>query len=123
MDDEATAQEVYAKLQAGEDFAALAAQYSIDEQTKDNGGDLGWFTQEIMAPDIGQAAASLQPGEFSSPVSTEYGYAIITVLERAMKELDSRLLRQRQQEALMILLEEVKAEAVIEYLVDFTELE
>jgi foldase protein PrsA len=123
VDDESTAQEVFDKLQAGEDFSILAAQYSIDEETKDSGGDLGWFTQEIMAPAIGQAAFSTEPGQFSSPVPTEHGYSIIRVLEREMRELEPRLLRQRQQEALIILLEQTKAEAVVEYLVDFAELE
>lgn len=123
VNDETTAQEVFDKLQAGEDFSALAAQYSIDEQTKSSGGDLGWFTQEIMAPEIGQAAFSTQAGQFSSPIATEHGYSIIMVLERAMKELDPRLLRQRQQEAIVALLDKVKSEAVIEYLVDFAELQ
>jgi foldase protein PrsA len=123
VNDELTAQEVFGKLQAGEEFSALAAEYSIDEETKDSGGDLGWFTQEIMAPEIGQAAFSSQPGQFSSPISTEHGYSIILVLEREMRELDQRLLRQRQQEALMVLLQEEQAQSIIEYLVDFAELE
>jgi foldase protein PrsA len=123
VNDEPTIQEVFDKLKAGESFSALAAQYSIDEQTKDNGGDLGWFTQEIMAPAIGQAAFSTEPGQFSSPVPTEHGYSIIMVLERATKELEPQLLKKRQQEAMMVQLEQAKAEAVIEYLVDFAELE
>jgi len=119
--DELTAQEVHSKLEAGEDFAALAAEYSIDEETKNSGGDLGWFTQEFLAPEIGQVAFSLEPGQFSNPISTEHGTSIILILEREMRELDPRLLRQRQQEAIAILLEEERTQAAIEYLVDFAE--
>ena len=55
------------------------------------------------------------PGKFSNPIPTEHGYSIIMVLEREMRELAPQLLKQKQQEALMILLEQTKAEAVIEY--------
>jgi parvulin-like peptidyl-prolyl isomerase len=41
--DEATAKDVLAKLKGGADFAEIAKQYSIDEQTKDKGGALGTF--------------------------------------------------------------------------------
>jgi foldase protein PrsA len=123
VNDESTAQEVYAKLEAGEDFGALAAEYSIDSQTKDNGGDLGWFTEDIMSPAVQQTASTLQQGQFSEPMMTDNGYAIIMITERATRELEPRLLRQRQQEALVVLLEEAKAKAAIEYLVDFTTLE
>ena len=118
--DEALANEVMDKLQAGEDFAALAAEYSLDDQTKDSGGDLGWFTQEMMAPELGQIAFSLEVGQFDGPISTQHGFAIIKVLERGMQELDSRALRQRQQDVIMLILETERANAVIEYLVDFT---
>lgn len=120
VSDPETADEVVAKLQAGEDFADLAAQYSIDDQTKDNGGDLGWFTQEMMAPELGQTAFSLEPGQWDGPISTQYGYAVIKVLERAVRPLEPRALRQRQQDAIMVQLEAERTKAVIVYLVDFT---
>lgn len=119
--DEATAQEVATKLKAGEDFAALAAQYSLDDQTRNNGGDLGWFTQEMMDPQIGEVAFSLSVGQFSEPISTQRGYAIIKVLERELHELEERALRVRQQDALKSQIEAERARATIEYLVDFGE--
>lgn len=117
--DQATAQQVVDKLKAGEDFAALAAQYSMDDQTKNNGGDLGWFTQELLAPEVGQVAFSLEPGQFSDPITTQHGFATIKILERAIRELDERALRQRQQEAVLAQIEAERSKAVIEYLVDF----
>ncbi|MGQ9598797.1 MAG: peptidylprolyl isomerase [Anaerolineae bacterium] len=117
--DEATAQEVASRLKGGEDFATLAAQYSLDDQTKNSGGDLGWFTQEMMAPEIGGIAFSLSVGQFSEPISTQRGYAIIKVLERGLHELEDQALRVRQQEALKGQIEAERAKATIKYLVDF----
>jgi len=48
VDDEGTAEEALAQLKAGADFAELAKTYSEDTATKDNGGDLGWFSRGKM---------------------------------------------------------------------------
>jgi foldase protein PrsA len=119
--DEATAQEIIDKLDAGEPFADLAAQYSLDDQTKNDGGDLGWFTRELMAPEISDTAFSLEVGDYAGPISTQRGYAVIKLLDRAMRELDERSLRDRQQQAIQEQLDVKRAEATIEYLVSFAE--
>jgi parvulin-like peptidyl-prolyl isomerase len=119
VSDEATAQEVVAQLDAGGDFAQLAKQYSLDDQTKDSGGDLGWFTQEMMKPELVQTAFGLAVGGYSEPIATQGGYAVIMILAREMRELDSRALRLGQQDALMAQLEIERANAAIEFLVDF----
>ncbi|MBE3578716.1 MAG: peptidylprolyl isomerase [Caldanaerobacter subterraneus] len=75
--DEKTAEDIYQRLMKGEDFAALAKEYSIDTATKDNGGDLGEFPHGVMVPEFEEAAFSLKPGEISKPVKTQYGYHII----------------------------------------------
>jgi formylglycine-generating enzyme required for sulfatase activity/parvulin-like peptidyl-prolyl isomerase len=80
--DLATAQSVEQQLAGGADFGALAAQYSIDTGTKTKGGDLGWFERGQMVQEFEAAAFSLQPGETSDPVKTQYGYHIIRVAER-----------------------------------------
>jgi len=80
--DKATADLIEQKLKAGGDFAALAKQYSTDTGSKNNGGDLGWFSKGQMVPAFEQAAFSLQPGQISQPVQTQYGWHIIQVLQR-----------------------------------------
>jgi parvulin-like peptidyl-prolyl isomerase len=81
---EAVANDILARLQAGEDFVALAKQFSEDEMTRDNGGDLDWFTQdELLVPEVAQVAFSLQPGAIGGPVTTELGYHIVQTLEFA----------------------------------------
>ena len=78
---------VIAKLDAGEDFAALAQEYSLDGSAA-NGGDLGYFatngtTTSKMVDEFTAAAVALEIGEYSStPVETQFGYHIILVEDK-----------------------------------------
>jgi parvulin-like peptidyl-prolyl isomerase len=65
-----------------EDFDAVAREVSIDTGTAGSGGDLGWFTREVMVAEFADAAFALQPGEISQPVQTRFGWHIIRVIER-----------------------------------------
>jgi peptidyl-prolyl cis-trans isomerase C len=74
----AEADEVYASLQAGEDFMTLAATY--EPLTK---GDLGWFPRGyIDDPAIEEAAFALQPDQYSQVIHTEIGYHILYLMEK-----------------------------------------
>jgi parvulin-like peptidyl-prolyl isomerase/Tfp pilus assembly protein PilF len=77
-----TAQQVEKELVGGASFADLAAKYSMDTGSKAAGGDLGWFERGQMVAEFEDAAFSMQPGETSEPVKTDYGYHIIRVVER-----------------------------------------
>jgi len=79
---EELANEVKGKLTAGEDFTALAAQYSTDESTKGQGGELGFFGRGQMVKEFEDAAFSLPVNQVSDPVKTDYGYHIIKVEEK-----------------------------------------
>jgi len=79
---EAEARQVLARLQAGEDFAQVAQELSIDTASGAQGGDLGWFGGGAMVPEFEQAAFSLEIGQTSEPVQTTYGFHIIQVLDR-----------------------------------------
>jgi len=72
------AEEVLAKARAGEDFAALAKQYSNDS-TAAQGGDLGFFPRGQMVKPFEDSAFALAPGEISDVVETTFGFHIIKV--------------------------------------------
>lgn len=79
---EELAKEVKAKLVAGENFSDLATQYSTDEGSKTQGGELGFFGRGVMAKEFEDVAFSLGVGQVSDPVKTEFGYHIIKVEEK-----------------------------------------
>jgi len=79
---EDTAKEVIAKFEAGEDFAALAGEYSIEPGAGDRGGDLGYFKRGQMVPEFENAAFSLEIGKISTPVKTDFGYHVIIVEDK-----------------------------------------
>lgn len=72
---------ILAQLKAGGDFAAIAKEKSLDTQTKDKGGDLGYFGRGEMDPEFEKVAFSLPAGQLSDPVKTSYGYHIIKVID------------------------------------------
>lgn len=78
----ALANELRQRLLNGEDFAALAAEYSDDPGSAAQGGDLGWFGRGRMVAPFEEAAFSLAVDEISEPIKTDFGYHIIQVLER-----------------------------------------
>jgi len=72
---------VVSRLDAGEEFAALAKELSDDPGSAANGGDLGFFGRGIMAPEFENAVYELQPGELSKPVKSPFGFHVIELVE------------------------------------------
>ncbi|MBU1566974.1 MAG: SurA N-terminal domain-containing protein [Proteobacteria bacterium] len=72
----AKAAKVLDLAKSGEDFIALAQQYS-EGPSKNSGGDLGFFPAGQMVPAFDQAVFSMQPGAISDVVKTQFGYHII----------------------------------------------
>ncbi len=71
--------DVIARIEAGEDFATVAATTSTDG-TASTGGDLGWFSQQEMVDPFANAAFALEIGDLSEPVESEFGWHVIQVL-------------------------------------------
>ncbi len=94
--DEATAQKVRERLLKGEDFGKLAAEFSTDPGTKDQGGLLDWFGRGVMVKEFEEAAFSLPIGEISQPINTPYGYHIIQVLARQVRPLTAEELQTKR---------------------------
>ena len=86
LEDEATAKEVEAKLKAGEDFAELAKTYSIDTDTSEDGGDLGYISRGQMDEQFEEAAFALEKDEVSGVVQSAEGYHIIKVTGKVPAE-------------------------------------
>ncbi|CAN8140047.1 peptidyl-prolyl cis-trans isomerase D [uncultured Thiomicrorhabdus sp.] len=83
-------EEIKAKVDAGEDFAELAKENSEDPGSAVSGGDLGNFEQGMMVPEFDQAVFSMQEGQVSEPIKTEFGYHLIKlekINERAVTPL------------------------------------
>ena len=76
------AQELLAKVKAGADFAELAKKNSQDESSAVKNGDLDFFGKGQMVPEFDKVAFSLQPGQISDLVKTQFGYHIIKVTDK-----------------------------------------
>ena len=77
----AKAEDLLKQLKNGADFAELAKKYS-DDSSKEQGGDLGWFTHGQMVAEFDNAAFALKPKELSGVVTSQFGYHIIQTLEK-----------------------------------------
>lgn len=86
-DDEAKAEELLAKLKAGEDFATLAKENSEDVGSAKQGGDLGWIEKGVMDPAFEEAAFALNAkGDISDVVKSDFGYHIIQLEDEKASE-------------------------------------
>jgi peptidyl-prolyl cis-trans isomerase C len=82
---EAEAKDLREKLKNGGDFAALAKEHSKDPGSKDTGGDLGFFTRGQMVPQFEEAVFSMNKGDVSDPVQTQFGWHIIKLVDKRTK--------------------------------------
>ena len=109
-----------ARLKKGEPFEKVAKETSEDSSAK-NGGSLGCFSKEQMAPEFSSAAFALQPGAMSDLVKSSFGYHIIKVdttlpgstqpLDQARKRIEAQMQDSKSRD-----LASQKAEAVAQAL-------
>lgn len=76
------------RLEDGEDFAAVAAEVSIDPSAADNGGDLGCAPAQQYVPEFRDATVAAEIDEVTDPVETQYGFHVIQVYERTEPAAD-----------------------------------
>ncbi|WP_317705202.1 peptidylprolyl isomerase [Methylomarinovum caldicuralii] len=88
------------RIEAGEDFAALAQAYSDDTASAVKGGDLGWITADAVVPPFAEAMNRLKKGEISEPVQTPFGWHLIQVLDRKQRDDTPEYRKQRAREIL-----------------------
>ena len=94
---------IFKKLKQGENFIFLAKNHSIGPSAN-LGGDLGYFTKEIMVKEFSDVAFKLKLGEFSEPVRSEFGWHIIKLSDRrkiqppGFSEIRVRLIRELKEE-------------------------
>jgi foldase protein PrsA len=80
--DEPTAQIVLARLRAGASWSEVAKEYTKDPSTRDNGGELGYFSRGQMVPAFQDASFSAPVGELVGPVKSPFGYHVLQVEDR-----------------------------------------
>lgn len=74
------------RLKKGEDFAALANEFTEDPSGKQNGGDLDYFTKDQMVPEFSAAAFRLEKGQISEPVRTQFGWHVLKVEDKRIRQ-------------------------------------
>lgn len=71
------AEAIAAQAKSGADFAELAKQNSKDPGSAQQGGDLGWAERGMFVGPFEDALFSMQPGDITGPVKTQFGYHVI----------------------------------------------
>ncbi len=116
----AKADEIYAQLEGGASFAALAKKFSDDPGSKDSGGKLTIYRGRTV-PEFDKAAFELKTDGLSKPVKTQYGYHVIqavsdvhkskvTSLDDVRDSIRTTLLQQKRNEEMQKWVEDLKAD-------------
>lgn len=82
LETEEEAKTVLERVKKGEDFATLAKELSTDKVSGENGGELGYFGRATMIKEFSDAAFSMNVGDISEPVKSQFGYHIIKLTGR-----------------------------------------
>ena len=118
----AEAEDIINQLKNGADFATLAEEKSLDTASGVNGGELGFFTKDMMVAEFGNASFKLKINEISAPVETQFGWHVIqresnTITFADIKDtLKMQLIQEKQRAALQTYINQLKAGAEIETL-------
>ena len=118
---------IYQRLQAGEDFAALAREYSDDPGSGASGGDLGWVNPGDMVPSFDATMQETAVGHISAPFESQFGWHILQVEDRRETDVGAEnqrnqvrnmLYQRRFEEELPIWLRKIRSEAYVDIKAD-----
>ena len=107
-----------ARIDAGEDFAAVATEISTDTSGP-GGGSLGWFGKGMMVPEFENAVIALEPGQVSEPVQTQFGWHLVKLNETREKEqpsldeLRGEIVAKLEEQAIQAALAELESAATV----------
>ncbi len=113
------AADVKARLDAGEDFATLAKEVSIDKVTAENGGSFGYIYRGMLPQELEDKIFGLEVGEYSEPDESENGYYIFHVTDKKedLEDVKETVLQMLQNQRFQDEVQKVvKAAKVKEYL-------
>jgi peptidyl-prolyl cis-trans isomerase C len=120
VDSEEKANAVLEELKGGADFSTMAKTHSSDNSAA-NGGELDWFSLEIMPEPFGKAVTTLSKGSFTEqPVKTQFGWHIILLDDvrdaspPSAEELNQRVVRELQDRIMNEYLDKLRSAATIE---------
>ena len=120
VETEEEAEAAKARIDEGEEFAAVATDVSIDPAGQQNGGDLGWFSEGMMVDEFQDAILALDIGEVSDPFESQFGWHVATLVDERIQpqpEFDQvapQLMGELQEAAVLAYLEELTAATTIE---------
>jgi peptidyl-prolyl cis-trans isomerase C len=115
------AREVFEKIAHGDDFVELAKRYSRDPDTKNQGGDLGFFARGQMPPPFEEAVFKLANGEVAQPFQTQFGWHVARLDERreqpppAFEEVKDRIRTTIIHQKAKQIVTDLRGKAQIEY--------
>jgi peptidyl-prolyl cis-trans isomerase SurA len=74
-------------------FSEFAQRYSEDTSTAVNGGSLGWIEKQLVVPEFRNIMVNINIGEISEPFKTQYGWHILYLEDKRMKNISDNILR------------------------------
>jgi peptidyl-prolyl cis-trans isomerase C len=80
--DQASAEAIRKQIGAGASFDKLAAEHSMDAETRSSGGDLGYFTPDVMPAAYGKVLSGAKPGQLLGPFQSDAGWVLLKVEDR-----------------------------------------
>jgi peptidyl-prolyl cis-trans isomerase SurA len=108
-----TITEIKQKLNDGDDFEALAKQYSDDTTSANLGGDMGWFPPEAYGDRVYQTLIAMQTGQVSEPFQTQGGWHVIELLETREMDRTEEAIRAEARDQIMRSKAEQEVEKVL----------